>query len=508
MERSGKMTIEEVLAVEEMQVFDRKSVNIAPKVLAIPIIAFANADGGTVAIGISDKTRRIEGVDYDIQKLNELLRVPFDFCVPTVKVEIEKVQCIDFKGRENHVLLMHIEPSMEVHANQADEVFMRVGDKSKKLAFEERMQLMYDKGERFFEDKPVPETDIEDIDLAFVEKYIAQIGYSKTAMEYLRENKGFIKEKNGKVQISSAAILLFGKNPQLYFPRARVRFIRYEGTEERVGTQMNVIKDVIFEGNILKMITDAVAYLDTQIKEKTYLGEDGLFVTEEEYPKFVRQEIIVNAVTHRDYSIRGTDIQIKMFDDRIVVESPGKLPGLVKTDNIRHTHFSRNPKIAEFLKVYSFVKEYGEGVDRMCKELEAVGLQDPEYRLNAFMLQTTIRNSTLTDKKPRFGEENHGLVDKKPRFGEENHGLVDKKPLFQVIDDAVCNKILTPTISENVKEIVEAFDMNQIFGRKEVKKELGYGDYKAGKAIEAMQVLNIAIPVEGKGKGKYILKEM
>ena len=502
------MTIEEVLAVEEMQVFDRKSVNIAPKVLAIPIIAFANADGGTVAIGISDKTRRIEGVDYDIQKLNELLRVPFDFCVPTVKVEIEKVQCIDFKGRENHVLLMHIEPSMEVHANQADEVFMRVGDKSKKLAFEERMQLMYDKGERFFEDKPVPETDIEDIDLAFVEKYIAQIGYSKTAMEYLRENKGFIKEKNGKVQISSAAILLFGKNPQLYFPRARVRFIRYEGTEERVGTQMNVIKDVIFEGNILKMITDAVAYLDTQIKEKTYLGEDGLFVTEEEYPKFVRQEIIVNAVTHRDYSIRGTDIHIKMFDDRIVVESPGKLPGLVKTDNIRHTHFSRNPKIAEFLKVYSFVKEYGEGVDRMCKELEAVGLQDPEYRLNAFMLQTTIRNSTLTDKKPRFGEENHGLVDKKPRFGEENHGLVDKKPLFQVIDDAVCNKILTPTISENVKEIVEAFDMNQIFGRKEVKKELGYGDYKAGKAIEAMQVLNIAIPVEGKGKGKYILKEM
>ena len=427
------MTIEEVLAVEEMQVFDRKSVNIAPKVLAIPIIAFANADGGTVAIGISDKTRRIEGVDYDIQKLNELLRVPFDFCVPTVKVEIEKVQCIDFKGRENHVLLMHIEPSMEVHANQADEVFMRVGDKSKKLAFEERMQLMYDKGERFFEDKPVPETDIEDIDLAFVEKYIAQIGYSKTAMEYLRENKGFIKEKNGKVQISSAAILLFGKNPQLYFPRARVRFIRYEGTEERVGTQMNVIKDVIFEGNILKMITDAVAYLDTQIKEKTYLGEDGLFVTEEEYPKFVRQEIIVNAVTHRDYSIRGTDIQIKMFDDRIVVESPGKLPGLVKTDNIRHTHFSRNPKIAEFLKVYSFVKEYGEGVDRMCKELEAVGLQDPEYRLNANKLQTTNRNSTLNDKKPRFGEENHGLVDKKPRFGEENHGLVDKNHCFKLL---------------------------------------------------------------------------
>ena len=509
------MTIEEVLTFEEMQIFDRKSVNIDPKALAIPIIALANADGGTVAIGISDKTRRIEGVDYDIRKLNELLRVPFDFCVPTVKAEIEKVQCVDYKGRKNHVLLMHVEPSMEVHANQADEVFMRVGDKSRKLTFEERMQLMYDKGERFFEDKPVPEAVIEDVDLGVVKNYIDKIGYSKTPMEYLRENKGFVKEKNGVIQISSAAILLFGKNPQLHFPRARIRFIRYEGTEERVGAEMNVIKDVIFEGTILKMVTDAIAYLDTQIKEKTYLGQDGRFVTEEEYPKFVRQEIIVNAVTHRDYSIRGTDIQIKMFDGRIVVESPGKLPGLVKTNNIRHTHFSRNPKIAEFLKAYSFVKEYGEGVDRMWKELEAIGLQGPEYRINAFMLQAIIRNNDFLERKPRFEKENHGLVMEKPWFEKENHGLVMEKPrfeskesLFQIIDNAVCRKELTPIIAGNMKRIIEVFDLNQIFGRKEIKEELGYGDYKAGKAIEAMQLLNIVIPVEGKGKGKYIIKAM
>ena len=162
------MTIEEVLSAEETQIFDRKSIYIDPKALAIPIIAFANADGGTVAIGISDKTRRVEGIDDETGKVNELLRVPFDFCVPTVKAEVEKVPCTDFKGRANHVLLMHVEPSMEVHANQADEVFMRVGDKSKKLSFDERMQLMYDKGERFFEDKPVPDADIDDIDMTVV----------------------------------------------------------------------------------------------------------------------------------------------------------------------------------------------------------------------------------------------------------------------------------------------------------------------------------------------------
>lgn len=516
------MTIEEVLAVDEMQIFDRKSVNISPKTLAITIIAFANADGGTVAVGISDTTRRIEGIDYDIQRVNELLRVPFDFCVPTVNVEMEKVKCVDYQGRDNHILLMHIEPSLEVHANQADEVFMRVGDKSKKLSFNERMQLMYDKGERFFEDRPVPEADIEDIDMRSVEKYVKKIGYSKTPIEYLMQNKGFVKEKAGKWQISTAAILLFGKNPQLHFPRARVRFIRYEGTEECVGAEMNVIKDVIFEGNILDMLTSAIEYMDTQIKEKTYLGKDGLFVTEEEYPKFVRQEIIVNAITHRDYSIRGTDIQIKMFDDRIVVESPGKLPGLVKAENIRHTHFSRNPKIAEFLKAYSFVKEYGEGVNRMCKELEAAGMQAPEYRLNSFILQATIWNKKalfkemnhgLNEKKALFWEKNHCLPNEKPLFGEENQGftkreiLVEPKILLaQTVEEAVKNKIVTSIVAENVKKVINNFQFNQILGRKEIKKELGYGDSKAGKTIEAMQLLGIITPVEGRGKGKYILK--
>lgn len=421
------------------------------------------------------------------------------------------------------------------------EEIMRVGDKSKKLSFDERMQLMYDKGERFFEDKPVPDADIDDIDMDFVKSYMDKIGYSKSPMEYLLENKGFVKEKNHSFQISTVAILLFGKNPQLYFPRARVRFIRYEGIRECVGAQMNVIKDVIFEGNILNMLTKAISYLDTQIKEKTYLGEDGLFVTEEEYPKFVRQEIIVNAITHRDYSIRGTDIQIKMFEDRIVVESPGRLPGLVKVGNIRHTHFSRNPKIAEFLRVYNFVKEYGEGVDRMCRELEAAGLQSPEYRVNAFMLQATIRNRLASEGKAVFESENHGLVREKPLFEAENHGFVREKPLFEeenhgllkekslfgannhgfaneksmpeqkaqlleIVINAVEDKRISPTIAGNIKEVLETFTFHQIFGRKEISGALHYGDYRAGNTIKAMQRLNLIEPVKGQGKGKYRIK--
>ena len=495
------MTIEEVLANEERQIFDRKSINIDAKTLAITIIAFANADGGKIAIGITDKTRTIEGTDYEAKKVNELLRVPYDFCEPTIPVQIEKVPCIDMQGRENHVIILSIEPSLVVHANQADEAFIRVGDKSKKLTFEERTQLMYDKGERYFEDKSVPEATLEDIDMEMVQSYIDKIGYGKTAFEYLKENKGFIRERQGKELISGAAILLFGKNPQLYFPRARIRFIRYEGTEEKFGTEMNVIKDVIFEGTILKMIRDCIAYLDTQIKEKTYLGSDGLFVTEEEYPKFVRQEIIVNAVTHRSYSISGTDIQVKMFDDRIVVESPGKLPGLVRADNIRHTHFSRNPRIAEFLKAYNFVKEYGEGVNRMCNELESVGLHAPEYYCNAFILQTIVYNkysgkTGLTTQNPTIEIKNQSIQDNNPTIEAE-------KLTIQSLKQAISQKKYIERTKESIVSAYNEIDTNQIFGAPDIVKILGCSSTTSKEIMKKLKDMNVVIEVKGKGKGKY-----
>ena len=487
------MTIEEILELEEGQTFDRKSIRIDAKTLAEPLCAFANADGGIIAIGITNSKKQIEGVDGDISKLNDLLRVPLDYCNPTVEVRTEMVPCKDMHGNDNHVLLIYVEPSMQVHANQADDVFMRVGDKSKRLSFEDRTQLMYDKGTRYFEDTPVADAELDDIDMDFVQEYIHKIGYSRTPLEYLKENKGFVKEKNGKLLISTAAILLFGKYPQTYYPRARVRFIRYEGTEEKFGTHMNVIKDVTFDGSILKMTKDSIAFLDTQIKEKTYLGLDGMFVTEEEYPKFVRQEIIVNAITHRDYSINGTDIQIKMFDDKIIVESPGKLPGLVKPENIRTTHFSRNPKIAEFLKAYKYVKEYGEGVNRMIDEMQAVGLPEPVFYRNNFMLQTIVKNGERKEKVPIE-------VEKVPIEVEKVPIEVEKVPIEKLLDE----KSISEIMKRSIFVLYNGIEPNRIFGRKEVSEILGYSDRNAGKIIVFMKTLNIIEPVKGKGKGKYI----
>ena len=385
------MTIQEITTRKEDQTFDCKSIQIEPKALAVPIVAFANADGGVIAIGVSDKTRKIEGVDQHTNKLNELLRVPFDFCNPSIPVSCSYLPCTDKDGNESHILLMEIPASMYLHTNQADEAFMRVGDKSRKLTFDERVQLMYDKGERFYEDTAVYGATVDDIDMEAVANYAKMVGYGKSPMEYLRENNSFVTtNKKDEEDVSTACILLFGKNPQKFFPRARTRFIRYEGVDEKVGAEMNVIKDVTFEGTILHQVEKTIEFIETQVREHTFLGQYGQFVTLRDYPKFVIQEMTVNSVCHRAYSIKGTEIQIKMFDDRLVFESPGKLPGMVKPANIRYTHFSRNPKIAAFLKAYHYVKEFGEGLDRIYREQEANGANTPSFRTDEFILKITV----------------------------------------------------------------------------------------------------------------------
>jgi ATP-dependent DNA helicase RecG len=488
------ITIEEIRTGKEGQTFDLKSIQIEPKALAIPIVAMANADGGMLAIGISDKTRKIEGVNQHTEKLNELLRVPFDFCNPSVPVTCRYMDCIDNDGNPNRILIMDIPASQFLHTNQADEAYVRVGDKSRKLTFDERMQLMYDKGERFYEDTAVYGATIDDIDMDAVAEYAKLVGYGKSPLEYLRENNGFVTtNKKGEEDVSVACILLFGKNPQKFFPRSRTRFIRYEGVDEKVGAEMNVIKDVIFEGTILNQVRKTIEFIETQVREHTFLGQHVQFVTRRDYPEFVIQEMTVNACCHRAYNIKGTEIQIKMFDDRLVFESPGKLPGQVKPNNIRHTHFSRNPKIAAFLKAYHYVKEFGEGFDRICREQEANGANAPSFRTDEFILKITVPKVTENvnvnvAKVNGNGQKVDEKVNEKVngndvKVNANRHGLIEK-----LIEKAISNH---DKLTENRITILELMIDNPYISVVELAKAVGISvnsimrniDYMRGKYL-------------------------
>ena len=109
----------------EKQIMDRKSARISARDFAIPVVAMANSDGGYLVIGVEDDGT-ITGIDAYEKNLNELLRVPYDYCFPSVSVETKIFDVLDKDGYSNHVLRMHVLPSVQVIANQADDVFLRV----------------------------------------------------------------------------------------------------------------------------------------------------------------------------------------------------------------------------------------------------------------------------------------------------------------------------------------------------------------------------------------------
>ena len=184
--------------------------------------------------------------------------------------------------------------------------------------------------------------------------------------------------------------------------------------------------------------------------------------------------MVVNACCHRAYNIRGTEIQIKMFDDRIVFESPGRLPGMVRPSNIRHTHFSRNPKIAAFLKAYHFVKEYGEGVDRMCRELEVNGSTVPVFHTDDFILKVIV--AKVTEKLP---ENTKKLPESSEKLPENYQGIIDR-----IIKKANSNG---EKLKENKIAILRLIAEDPYISKTDIANTLGISYTAVGSNIKAMR---------------------
>ena len=277
----------------------------------------------------------------------------------------------------------------------------------------------------------------------------------------------------------------------------------------------------------MDQVEKAVDFIKIQMKEKTYPGHDGIFVIREEYQEFVRTEMVVNAVAHRDYGIKGTDIQIKMFDDRLEVDSPGIFAGMVNKDNIRYTHFSRNPKIATFLKDYGYVKEYGEGVDRMCKELESIGLPAPVFNNSTFILKTMVRSAIykMRQNNALIRGENASIRGENASIRGENASIRPNNASIQQNDASIYadgvlsdkKKLLTEKLNRmevsgkisikyatEAKAVITGTDILQVITYKDVMVILSCQTTKARLILKKMEENDLIRAVQGKGKGKYV----
>lgn len=362
-----------VALLPEGQWFDRKSPRISARDLADSLIGFANAEGGTVVIGIWNG--KVEGVAR-AKLLAQWQQASIDFTTPVVPCRTRVVECVNDHGDTDELVVIDVETSGQVHANKKDEVFLRVGDENRRLTFAQRQELLYDKGQSTFESTVVKNVGFADLDHDLLESYANAVNHPTP--ERLLVARGLALPSG---ELTAAAVLLFAAEPQRWFSEASLRILRYRGTERGTGARQQLLYDRRIDGPIPRQLHEARNEMLAQIPTRKALGQGGRFEEIGLIPQDAWLEAIVNAVVHRSYSVSGDHIRVEIFDDRIEVESPGRFPGIADVSDPLHiTRFARNPRIARVCADLAFGQELGEGVRRMFEEMRLAGLADPEYQ--------------------------------------------------------------------------------------------------------------------------------
>lgn len=386
---------------KENQKFDRKSAKKDVKEIANHIAGFANADGGTLVIGITDDGK-LEGFENYGNKADNILKSSVQYLKTIPEIKTEKLNIINNNGHEDFILLLHIEISHNcLIRNVKDEVYLRRGDSTIKLTDEQIQILKVDRPEISYENQIVLESTIDDIDEEMVNLYKKSINAeNKDNIEVLKA-RHFLKDINGTLHLTNAGVLLFANDPAIFFPCSRLRVIKYSGNNMQTGENLNIIKEETFRLPLYKLIIEAQKFIKTQLRDFNHLNQDGIFEKVPEYPEFAWLEGITNAVTHRNYAMLGEHIKVFIFDDRMEIRSPGKLPGLVTLENMKNVRYARNTKISETLLDLGLVKELNEGVSRIYEEMNKFFLDEPEYIYeDGDILKLTLKNNiVMRDKR-------------------------------------------------------------------------------------------------------------
>lgn len=364
-----------VLDIDEDQWMDRKSSRVAAKDLAIALIAFANAEGGVVVVGLHGG--RVEGTEADVAKTNGLRQAAMDYTVPPVPHRVEQVACVNDRGEQDALLVFRVPPSESVHELTNGDCYLRVGDESRRLSFSQRQELHFDRGAQF-DGTTVPGVTVADLDRTLVTQYRDAAGFAGSDLQLLK-NRGLVGADN---TVTAAGYLLFSANPSERFPSATIRVVRYRANDRGAGSRLNVDAghDERVEGPIPLQIARAAALVDAWQPKRTGLGSSGRFVELPVVPPDAWLESIVNAVVHRSYNLAGDHVRVEIFPNRIEVASPGRFPGLADpTKPTEIDRYARNPRIARVCTDLGITREFGEGIRRMFEEMRLQGLADPVY---------------------------------------------------------------------------------------------------------------------------------
>ena len=379
-----------LLELPEDQWFDRKGPKLGPRQLGEALVGFANSDGGAIVIGLRDG--QVEGInDAGPERLSGWQQAAMDFTMPMVPCETRLVECVNHRGNADHLLVVRIEASGVVHSTTDDTAFLRVGDETRKLRFDQRRELLADKGQAVYEVTVLPDLDVADLDAALLDEYMQATG--STDSRRLLVARGLVTADGG---VTVAAALLFAPMPQTWLPQADVRVLRYRGHERGSGSRQQLESDMRIDGPLPRQLSAAREAIANLIPSRRALGTGGRFERMPIIPADAWLESVVNAVVHRSYGYAGDHIRIEIFDDRIEVSSPGRFPGLSDlVDPQEVMRFARNPRIARACAELRYGQELGEGIRRMFDEMRAAGLADPAYQQTSNSVRLTLSSHTV-----------------------------------------------------------------------------------------------------------------
>ncbi|RMI00511.1 MAG: transcriptional regulator [Calditrichaeota bacterium] len=343
--------------------------------LAKIIVCFANTDGGLLLIGVHD-SGEIRGIDNLDQVMRVVDDVAYHRCHPPVTVLQETVE---LEGKT--VLLVRIpKGAQRPYRTGSGQYYVRSGSRCRQASREELLRLFQAGESLYFDETPVIQADYSDLDVeefrSFLKTYLEISANEAEVQTYLKNLHLLDQQKRPTV----ARLLFFGKNPQRYLPTHKIIGAFIKGTD--IAEPPFDRKDIT--GTIPRIIEQAQQFLHLYLVEKhTITGFESEL--KPELPGVALREAIVNAVAHRDYTVDAA-IRILIFDNRVEIHTPGRLPNTVTIESIRigGAHVVRNPTIYNLLYKMGLVTDLGSGVRRMIQAVQRhIGMDVELYETDA-----------------------------------------------------------------------------------------------------------------------------
>lgn len=347
---------------------------VTPSRLAESLAALANGAGGTLHVRLEPGADPEAAVD---QVLQAALAVEPPLIIPLP--ELTQVQ-----GRP--ALCVTVPPGLPHVYSVRGKVLVRDGARNRPVDARQLRRLVMERGAAGFESTVPDAAHLDDLDWDKVAGYLAGLPGLAAAGHEARQallKRGCLVAED-LLRPTYAGLLLFGRDPQRWVHSAEILVARYAGP----AMDDRFVKEEI-RGTLPDQIRRAEAFVVDHLRRTVRLV--GLERVEEpEYPLKAVREAIVNAVAHRDYQVRGDEIRILLFSDRLEFYSPGRLPGHVTVDNLVHERFSRNEAIVQVLSDMGFIERLGYGIDRMIRLMAEAGLPPPEFAETAAGFRVTL----------------------------------------------------------------------------------------------------------------------